>query len=526
VGESKDGELHHWAHHLSPDGSPAPGWPAGGLRLDSSDVAPVAFVADGAQGLLVIGRSPGSGPGITHIVVRRWNASAITAPGWPAAGVPFVGYSIGSSVYLTSAVGDGTGGVYVAWDTYIPPCVGHGCGEGTWMDSFAYVRGGQVVWGATSGYALGSPALLPDGLGNAFGYYTVGFDARCVLWRPGGNLWNVPSPIHLWALRDAVGDGSGGALFLGEAGNEYRLFRLDAAGTTPAPWPAGGLPMGSLQDALPAGVKADMLGGALVLSNRRLPDERWTLHAQYVSNLGQAAPSWPADGIALRTTSEPTGRVAGFLDGRGGYLLFWIDPNDGSPVILGQRLCADPPVPLALSFAGYELEGGVLRLRWHAAEGFATQAVVERREGPDESWTTVGTARLGSDGDYLFVDSTVRPGQGLDYRLFLNERGEASYSSPVRVEIPEATLQMAIDLPHQPMRPGDRIRLTLPDRLPARLDIFDARGRRTWQVELAGQAAGVQEHVLPAIACRTSGVYWLRLSQGSESRTARVVFLD
>lgn len=57
-----------------------------------------------------------------------------------------------------------------------------------------------MVWGASASEAYGSPAVFTDDQGRAFGYYTSGGAvAYCAMWTPVGALWNIPSPIDLWA---------------------------------------------------------------------------------------------------------------------------------------------------------------------------------------------------------------------------------------------------------------------------------------------------------------------------------------
>lgn len=127
IGETKAGEPHLWAHHLTAEGSPVPGWPVEGFQLDSPGFLPQSVVADGLGGLIVVGREA-LPSGIFELRARRWTSSATTAPGWPSAGVVVRSYSGTTSVSLTSAVGDGQGGVYLAWDTYVPAGGGHGGG--------------------------------------------------------------------------------------------------------------------------------------------------------------------------------------------------------------------------------------------------------------------------------------------------------------------------------------------------------------------------------------------------------------
>lgn len=67
---------------------------------------------------------------------------------------------------------------------------------------------------------------------------------------------------------------------------------------------------------------------------------------------------------------------------------------------------------------------------------------------------------------------------------------------------------------------------SLPSRAPARLELLDSNGRRLASREVG--ALGVGRHTLNLAAGRriAPGVYWVRLVQGVESRSARVVAVE
>ncbi len=118
--------------------------------------------------------------------------------------------------------------------------------------------------------------------------------------------------------------------------------------------------------------------------------------------------------------------------------------------------------------------------------------------GGDESWAldhvTVTTHRDLTDAD---------PGEAPALQLAL----EAPAPNPARTE-------------------GLTVRFTLPRGVPARLDLFDARGRRLAARDLSGLAPGSHAVTLAPDGPRTAGVAFLRLAQGTQSRTRRVVILD
>ena len=93
---------------------------------------------------------------------------------------------------------------------------------------------------------------------------------------------------------------------------------------------------------------------------------------------------------------------------------------------------------------------------------------------------------------------------------------------------PDASLALALDsLRPNPSRGGAlTMSFTLPSAVQASLDLFDVAGRRIAGREVGSLGEG--RHVVNLAAGRklTSGVYLVRLTQGSLQRTTRVVVLD
>jgi hypothetical protein len=68
------------------------------------------------------------------------------------------------------------------------------------------------------------------------------------------------------------------------------------------------------------------------------------------------------------------------------------------------------------------------------------------------------------------------------------------------------------------------VRYSLPSSGPARIDVFDVRGRRVSSVD-ASSSPGEHQVILAYASDWAQGVYWLRLSQGSVSTTTKAVVL-
>lgn len=111
--EPRDGTPGAFVMRLDAHGAPAAGWPAAGLRV--TDASEPAFAmdaeADGAGGILLL-LDVGS-VGTLHYQLARLRADGSTAPGWPAGGVRVEEESnLGEGAEV---VADATGGGYVVW---------------------------------------------------------------------------------------------------------------------------------------------------------------------------------------------------------------------------------------------------------------------------------------------------------------------------------------------------------------------------------------------------------------------------
>src|SRR5262249_23684284 len=102
-----------YVQHLGPEGLPAEGWSANGMRISSNINGGRGLVADGVGGvvaLLAEAQNPEGG-----VFAQRLTPTGSVAPGWPVGGIPvtqpgcaFRGVTSdgGSGFYLACAVAD------------------------------------------------------------------------------------------------------------------------------------------------------------------------------------------------------------------------------------------------------------------------------------------------------------------------------------------------------------------------------------------------------------------------------------
>lgn len=106
-----------WVDRFSFSGERAAGWPEGGIRVCGApgERHPLRAAAPDGSGGLLLAWTDFRGPGPPAIYATRVLAGGTVAPGWGADGVP-VGPLSGGQSFHPELVGDGSGGVYVAWD--------------------------------------------------------------------------------------------------------------------------------------------------------------------------------------------------------------------------------------------------------------------------------------------------------------------------------------------------------------------------------------------------------------------------
>ena len=201
------------------------------------------------------------------------------------------------------------------------------------------------------------------------------------------------------------------------------------------------------------------------------------------------------------------------------------DPSDPAvqQAYLDVVACLDPlnrhcdaTTPVLASFTEISAAADAVTLR-----GFAPAALaltLEKREagGP---WREAARIVAGGTGAWEWQDRDVVAGARYDYRLL----GEGRVLAQVSVEVPRtARLALAGMLPN----PGGReaaVRFQLPRAAPAGLELLDIAGRRLLRREVGSLGPGTHTVSWAELARVAPGVYLLRLTQGGETATARVV---
>jgi len=188
------------------------------------------------------------------------------------------------------------------------------------------------------------------------------------------------------------------------------------------------------------------------------------------------------------------------------------------------RVWAVAPGPLSVTLRAANRTPDGIELEWRSVTAWGRAAALERRE-EDTDWLGIESLDFDVQGPASIVDPGARPGHDYDYRVAVATDSTLWHSDAVFVPDP-ASLRLALHGARPNPAVGSlAIRFSLPASGPARLEIFDVRGRRCWSAEVGGMGPGT--HVLrpaPAVGWRP-GVYFARLRRAGEERTARLVLV-
>lgn len=471
---------------------------------------------DGAGGAIVVWWDLRSGN--WDIYAQR--VSGDGAAQWAADGAALC-TAIGDQVAPTITLA-GADGVAAAWIDFR---------NGTDYDIYAQLvsADGTVQW-STDGVALCTatghqqyPTVISDGAGGAIAtwgdyrndasnpdIYAQRISAEGTMQWPADGVALCSATGYQYGVPAIVSDGTGGAIVTWEDGRgggiNFDIYAQRVSDDGTVCWRTNGVALctaiGGQQF---AAIASDGEGGAIVTWDDFRNDG--DIYAQRISANG--VPQWTANGVALCTAvgcqyhdyTSPPAWIAS--DGAGGAIVTWTDRRSGygSEDIYAQRISAS----------------GVVQ--W-AADGVAT-GIAEW----DQSFST-----LVSDGTGGAI-VTWQDGRYDDSRYDIYaQRVQASgqLGGSEWVSVPHrASPAFALD----PVRPSPSrggaltVHFTLPGNTAAALELLDVAGRRIASYEIGSFDAGQHTLDLSEGHQLAPGIYLVRLTQGVDSRVARVVVL-
>jgi hypothetical protein len=177
-----------------------------------------------------------------------------------------------------------------------------------------------------------------------------------------------------------------------------------------------------------------------------------------------------------------------------------------------------------------EADQGVIRLEWSTQNTTSPIGAVYRREAGTE-WTSIATVEADGQGLVSFEDNTVTPGQEYGYQIVVSSEvgdefvGEVWVSSPTDVDGGSPSAALALQVSPNPASGPFGISIASPSAEPARLEMFDVRGRRVLSRDIGALAASARRLEIGNAKDYPSGVYYLRLTQSGRSTSSRLVLV-
>ena len=182
----------------------------------------------------------------------------------------------------------------------------------------------------------------------------------------------------------------------------------------------------------------------------------------------------------------------------------------------------DASTPTLLALIAADAQPDRVRLRWYGGANQSMQATLYRRTAATP-WELLAVLIDDASGVLSYEDRAVHAGLRYGYRLGYVEGATEVFTPETWVEVP-ATFRFALAVPQpNPAVSGHlSVSFSLPDAVPARMEVYDLGGRRVWSHSLSAEPGS---HVLdvPAAGCWAAGVYWLRLAQGLHTATVKFV---
>lgn len=489
-----------WMMRLGADGQPAPGWPVAGHEVGAGPAMQLAtspVVSDGGDGAWLAYYSTTNGAADADVRVLHTDAFGDPAPGFPLYGLsPTQAPGAQALPWLCS---DGGDGAFVAWsdarscpgtpdpdlqdcyDIYLQHLTGAGAVAGGWpTDGLAVC----VTPGAQS-----SPELLPDGAGGVY-----------------------------------VGWGGSGA-----EGWTAHVQHVLADGTVAPGWPAGGRRMFGIDTYTGTPHLApDGSGGLFVVAQLLDVGSQYRVYVQHVTASCQFDAVWGSMGLPMvdssiiydQTNPQPCRSLPGSV------IVTWDDARTLYDEAFVARVSLDGVVATTVSLVAQDAAPDHVSLAWQAGGDALASATVERRAA-GEAFRAIANVSPDGTGILRYEDHDVTPGARYAYRLVWSEAGGTQTTPEVWIEVPNpARFALAGAAPNPSPRASLSVAYSLAEATSARLELFDAQGRVVARRELATQAPGTHRERFPEAAGLRAGLYWLRLTQGANAATSRVVLVD
>jgi hypothetical protein len=175
-----------------------------------------------------------------------------------------------------------------------------------------------------------------------------------------------------------------------------------------------------------------------------------------------------------------------------------------------------------ISLVGADVGPDHVTVRWLQGGTPSSQVRVERRES-QQAWVDLGAVLADGRGMIEFRDTHVIAGSTYSYRLHLTDSQGEQFAGETSVIVPlHAVLSLAGFWPN-PAGGRVQVSFSLADASAATISVYDIAGRRRLSREVGSLGPG--SHLLPLAGELPSGLYMLRLTQGTLSLTRKAMIV-
>lgn len=182
-----------------------------------------------------------------------------------------------------------------------------------------------------------------------------------------------------------------------------------------------------------------------------------------------------------------------------------------------------PPVPVTLASFAVSRRGRDVRVTWSVSGLAVDYARFEVYRGESDGRERVTASTLSGCRAYVFVDINA-PTEQTAYWLEETDRDGARYwHGPLRAPA-AATTPTSLGVHPNPFNPSTTVRYSVSDKAVVTLAVFDAAGRRVDTI-LDREHRGPESYAVTYRPNLPSGVYFLRMQAGAETRVQKIVIV-
>ncbi len=515
-----------YAQRVLSDGSVPPGWVLNGNPATLASGAQYApqVSPDGVGGAYLAWQDDRDfGANGYDVYAQHLAASGSVASGWPSGGLAVAALP-GNQGGILFQFADDAGGYVVVWTDSRPVA------PGIYAQRLRPDGGLTPGWMAGGNFLYGGQPLRSVARGFDGAYYVRRFTFQGTL-APG---WPASGVLVCNAPGDRAGvtidaDGTGGVLLSWYdyrppyifTGGQIFAARIQSDASLAPGWTADGTlvsdPAAALQSYDPFVLQDGQGGGYVVWQSQGGNQSPSTI--QHLTASGQVFSGWPQAGLRVAPSGRQVDtRIA--TDGVGGAIVAW---DEGSG-IWAQRFASSGPTPVLLSLVNADATPERVALTWQGAGAGSLRASIFRRTGPS-AWQQLGLTTADGGDRLRYEDRTVTPGERYAYRIGWSEDGAEQFSAESWVDVPLAVFALRGAVPNPASGADLRVAFSLPKSGSARIELLDTSGRLIERHEEPALEAG-EYRLRPFTRSVAPGIYWLRLSQGVQTATARAVVIQ